>query len=214
MTCGLPSTRSGVSRRNASCGNDRVGRIAVDRTRPQRWREMPVDLQPTLRGTLIELRPLCESDWDALYAVAADPMLWAQHPARDRYEEDVFREFFRVAVESQSALVARDLQTERVIGSSRYHNFNVAAREIEIGWSFLARAYWGGRYNGEMKQLMLTHAFTFVDRVIFSVGAKNIRSQLAVQRIGAVRLDVHPAIVAGTLVFGLDKSAYVLSDKS
>jgi N-acetyltransferase len=164
---------------------------------------VPVDLQPTLSGALIELRPLRASDWGALYAVASDPLLWAQHPARDRYQEDVFREFFRVALESQSALVASELQSGAVIGSSRYHNFNAAEREIEIGWTFLARTYWGGRYNGEMKQLMLTHAFTFVERVIFCIGAQNIRSQLAVQRIGAALLQGHPASGPETLVFGL-----------
>ena len=147
---------------------------------------MPFDLQPTLRSTLVALRPLRASDWSALYAVASDSLIWAQHPASDRYQEDVFREFFRVALESKSAFVAIDVQNGRVIGSSRYFGYNESEREIEIGWSFLARSHWGGRYNGEMKALMLHHAFQFVDHVIFVIGPQNLRSQRAVERIGAV----------------------------
>lgn len=145
---------------------------------------MTVDLQPTLRGSLLELRPLRADDWDALYAVASDPLIWEQHPDRERYKEDVFREFFRVALESKSALVALDVQDGRIVGSSRYHGYDAVAREIEIGWTFLARSHWGGRYNGEMKQLMLQHAFQFVDNVMFHIGPQNIRSQRAIQRVG------------------------------
>lgn len=145
-----------------------------------------IDLQPTLRGALIELRPLRADDWDALYAVASDPLIWEQHPDRERYTEPIFREFFRVALESQSALVAIDVQSGHVVGSSRYHGYDETRREVEIGWSFLARTHWGGRYNGEMKQLMLQHAFRFVDSVIFVIGPQNVRSQRAVQQIGAV----------------------------
>jgi RimJ/RimL family protein N-acetyltransferase len=150
---------------------------------------MTVDWQPTLRGALVELRPLRADDWSALYAVASDPLIWEQHPARDRYEEPVFREFFRIALESASAFVVLDRETGAVIGSTRYHDYNPITREVEIGWTFLARSHWGGRFNGEMKQLMLQHAFQFVDRVIFVIGPTNIRSQRAVQQIGGVFLE-------------------------
>jgi RimJ/RimL family protein N-acetyltransferase len=147
---------------------------------------MTIDLQPTLRGSLVHLRPLQEDDWAALFAVASDAQIWAQHPASDRYQEVVFREFFRVAMASRSALIALDAADGRVIGSSRYHDYDPVAREIEIGWTFLARSHWGGRFNGEMKQLMLDHIFPFVDRVRFVIGPNNVRSQMAVQRIGGV----------------------------
>lgn len=175
------------------------------RTRSQRGDMVTIDLQPTLRGALIELRPLRADDWDALYAVASDPLIWEQHPDRERYTEPIFREFFRVALESQSALVATDVQSGRVVGSSRYHGYNETLREIEIGWSFLARSHWGGRHNGEMKQLMLQHAFRFVDRVIFVIGPQNVRSQRAVQQIGAVL--VGPLTVRGqeSIVYRLVK---------
>ena len=148
---------------------------------------MPFHLQPDLRGERIELAPLREDDFDALYAVAADPLIWEQHPDRTRCEPAGFRRFFRDAMASGGALVVRDVTTGAVIGSSRYHGYDEARSEIEIGWSFLARSHWGGVYNGAMKRLMLEHAFRFVDNVIFLVGPENHRSQRAVEKIGGVR---------------------------
>jgi RimJ/RimL family protein N-acetyltransferase len=148
---------------------------------------MPFDLQPYLKGDLLELRPLCPEDFRDLYAVAADPRIWEQHPNSDRYQEEVFKVFFREALESRGALIAIDCKDGRVIGSSRFHGYDEEKSEIEIGWTFLARSYWGGSYNREMKQLMLRHAFRFVNSVIFVVGPQNFRSQRAVEKIGGVR---------------------------
>ena len=144
------------------------------------------ELQPHLVGDLLELRPLRPEDWDALFAVASDPMIWEQHPIRDRYKEEVFKEFFREALASGGALVAIDKETGQIVGSSRYFGFDAAKSEVEIGWTFLARSHWGGRYNPEMKRLMLTHAYQFVETVIFVVGVGNIRSQKAVEKLGGV----------------------------
>jgi RimJ/RimL family protein N-acetyltransferase len=149
---------------------------------------MPFDLQPHLIGDLIELRPLRAADYDALYAVAADPLIWEQHPCSDRYKPDVFQGFFRDPMASGGALLALDRKADnRVIGSSRFYGYNEQRSEVEIGWTFLARSHWGGVYNGEMKRLMLRHAFQFVSSVVFVIGPQNIRSQRAVERIGAVR---------------------------
>jgi N-acetyltransferase len=148
---------------------------------------MPFELQPVLKGELVELRPLRPEDFDALYAVASDPLIWEQHPNRDRYQEEIFKEFFREAMESGGALIAIDAKDGRVIGSSRFHGYDEANSEIEIGWTFLARSHWGGAYNGEMKKLMLRHAFRFVKSVIFVIGPQNLRSQRAVEKIGGVR---------------------------
>jgi RimJ/RimL family protein N-acetyltransferase len=153
---------------------------------------MPFELQPTLRGELLVLRPLRPGDFSDLYAVASDPLIWEQHPHSDRYKEEVFKEFFRVALESGGALIALDSKDGKVIGSSRFHGYSEEKSEIEIGWTFLARAYWGGVYNKEMKQLMLRHAFRFVRNVVFLVGLKNIRSQKAMEKIGGVRVGTRP----------------------
>jgi N-acetyltransferase len=153
---------------------------------------VPFDLQPVLTGDIIELRPLRDEDFPALYAVASDPLIWEQHPDLDRWTEPVFRAFFRDAMESEGALVVLDRNDGRCIGSSRFAGYDEAKSEIEIGWTFLARAYWGGRYNRELKRLMLTHGFRFVRRVIFRVGPHNRRSQRALEKIGAIYLGLQP----------------------
>jgi N-acetyltransferase len=152
--------------------------------------KMTFDLQPTLTGDIVILRPLRLDDWDALYAAAADPLIWEQHPNSDRYKEEVFRDYFQGALDSGGGFAVLDAKDGRVIGSSRYACYDEANDEIEVGWTFLAREYWGGSYNGEMKRLMLQHAFKFVDTVIFLVGPNNLRSQKALAKIGAVRGEV------------------------
>jgi N-acetyltransferase len=147
---------------------------------------MPFDRQPILRGELLELRPLRQDDFDKLYAVASDPLIWEQHPSHDRYKEEVFREFFGAGLESGGALAAIDSKAGQIVGSSRFGNYDEANSEIEIGWTFLARSHWGGVYNREMKQLMLRHALQFVRRVFFLIGPKNYRSQKALEKIGGV----------------------------
>jgi RimJ/RimL family protein N-acetyltransferase len=148
------------------------------------------DYQPVLKGELVELRPLRAEDYDDLYAVAADPLIWEQHPVRNRHEEATFRAFFHEALVSGGALIAIDVNSQRIIGSLRFHGYDMERSEVEIGWTFLARSHWGGSYNGEMKRLMLRHAFRFVSCVVFLVGLQNIRSQRAVERIGGVRVGV------------------------
>src|SRR6266513_5757720 len=148
---------------------------------------MQFDLQPHLTGERTELRPLAPDDWADLFAVASDPLIWEQHPESDRHEEEVFRAFFKGALESGGAFVVIDKKTQRIVGSTRFHGYEPEKSEIEIGWTFLARKYWGGRYNREMKQLMLAHAFQFVENVVFYVGEDNIRSRKATEKIGAIR---------------------------
>ena len=146
---------------------------------------MEFDLQPTLRGALVELRPLQPEDFDALYRAASDPLIWEQHPESDRYTPEIFRNFFDGAIASKGAFAVIECSSGRLIGSSRFANLNAEESEIEIGWTFLERAFWGGAYNREMKALMLDHALRFVERVMFVVGETNLRSQKAVEKIGA-----------------------------
>jgi RimJ/RimL family protein N-acetyltransferase len=149
---------------------------------------MAFDLQPHLKSELIELRPLTPNDWDELFAVASDRLIWEQHPERDRYKEDVFRVFFKEALDSGGAFVIIDRKTQRIIGSTRFYGFDPKKSEIEIGWTFLARRYWGGQYNAEMKLLLLNHAFQFVESVVFFVGEDNVRSQKAMEKVGAIKV--------------------------
>jgi RimJ/RimL family protein N-acetyltransferase len=158
------------------------------------------ELQPHLAGDLLQLRPLRPDDWESLFRVASDPLIWEQHPASDRYQEEVFKEFFREALESGGALVVIDRQTQEIIGSSRYFGFEPTKKEIEIGWTFLARSHWGGKYNGELKRLMLDHAFRFVESVVFLIGPTNLRSQKAVEKIGGARIEARHKMLHGKAV--------------
>jgi RimJ/RimL family protein N-acetyltransferase len=138
------------------------------------------------------LRPLRADDFAELYAAAADPLIWVQHPVPDRHEHETFRKYFSDQLASGGALVAIDRRDGRLIGQSRFHGYDPELSEVEIGWTFLARSHWGGRYNGEMKRLMLAHAFRYVRRVVFLVDPQNVRSQRAVEKIGAVRAGSRP----------------------
>jgi RimJ/RimL family protein N-acetyltransferase len=122
-----------------------------------------------------------------MFAAASDPEIWTLHPQSDRYTEPVFRKFFDGAIASGSGFAFVENASGKIIGSSRYHAYDAAKSEIEIGWTFLARPYWGGSYNREVKRLMLAHAFTFVDVVAFWIGDTNWRSQAAMEKIGGVR---------------------------
>jgi RimJ/RimL family protein N-acetyltransferase len=147
-----------------------------------------MDRQPVLEGERLLLRPLRETDRGALYAVARDPEIWAKHPVSTRWQEPVFTAFFDDLLASGGALAAIDKHAPGgpIVGSSSYRPLASDPAAIETGWTFLARAYWGGSYNAEMKRLMLRHAHRFVDRVVFRVGQDNIRSRRAMEKIGGV----------------------------
>lgn len=145
------------------------------------------DFQPTLVGTTITLRPLQADDFEALHQAASDPLIWAQHPEPTRYQRDVFeRSFFKTAVASGSAFVVVDNATGQLVGSTRYYEWDAGKAEVAIGYTFITRSHWGGNTNGEMKRLMLDHAFQWAKRVWFHIGTDNIRSRKAVEKIGAV----------------------------
>lgn len=143
-------------------------------------------LQPTLTGPTLLLRPLVATDFEPLYEVARDPLLWEQHPDRLRYQLPVFRKLFAGALASGGALTIIQRDTGRVIGSSRYYELRSVERTVCIGYTFIARDCWGGACNGELKALMLAHAATFADTVWFHVGPNNHRSRRAMEKIGAV----------------------------
>lgn len=151
------------------------------------------DWQPHLTGRLLAMRPVEAADFDALWLQGSDPEVWALHPVRDRYEPEKFRAYFEGGLACGSALVAVDQASGAVIGWSRYNDEATEPNEIEIGWTFLGRPYWGGAYNGEMKRLMIGHAFRFVERVLLRIGETNLRSRRAAEKIGARLLADRPA---------------------
>lgn len=149
---------------------------------------MHFDLQPTLENESIRIQPLKSSDFETLFSIASDPFIWEQHPNKDRYKKEVFENFFKGAMESGGAFLVFNAQTGEAIGSSRYYELNEQESSIAIGYTFLAKSHWGGIYNPSLKSLMLNHAFQFVNHVILYIGANNIRSQKATEKLGAKKM--------------------------
>jgi RimJ/RimL family protein N-acetyltransferase len=146
-------------------------------------------MQPNISNDVIELRPLTTDDFTSLFTVASDCRIWAQHPSKNRYERVEFEKFYNEAIASKGALAVIDKSKNKIIGSSRFNNWDKEQSEIEIGWTFLAYEYWGGVWNKSLKTLMLEHAFKFVKQVYFLVDFKNYRSQRALEKIGARKTE-------------------------
>lgn len=150
---------------------------------------MKFNLQPTLEDDLVLLRPLEKEDIEPLYEIAKDPLIWEQHPSFDRYQRKVYELFFEESLNSKGAFVVIDKATNKIIGSSRFKAIEGTDNAIEIGWSFLARTYWGGKYNRAVKTLLMDYVFNFMEYVVYYVEKKNIRSQRAVMKLGGVRVS-------------------------
>lgn len=146
------------------------------------------NFQPTLENDFIKIQPLKTSDFESLYKIASDPLLWAQHPNKDRYKKEVFEQFFIEGIESKGAFLVFDNKTNQVIGSSRFYELDKNQKSIVIGFTFIARSHWGTNHNKDLKTLMLDYAFQFVDKVIFHIGINNIRSQKATEKLGAIKI--------------------------
>jgi RimJ/RimL family protein N-acetyltransferase len=146
------------------------------------------DTQPTLQNEYVILQPLQLTDFEQLYAVAADPLVWEQHPNKNRYQRPVFQTFFDGAIASNGAFLVLDAATKEAIGCTRFYDIDAEKSEATIGYTFYARHCWGKPYNRSAKKLMLDHAFQYVKTVLFFIGANNIRSQRAIAKIGAVKI--------------------------
>lgn len=144
-----------------------------------------MNLQPTLNNNILKLVPLKETDFEELFTIASDPLIWEQHPNKNRYKKEVFQNFFEGAIESKGAFKIIDTISQKAIGSTRYYDFDETKKNILIGYTFYSREYWGTTYNSQAKKLMLDYAFQFVDTVLFHIGSNNIRSQKAIERLGA-----------------------------
>jgi RimJ/RimL family protein N-acetyltransferase len=150
---------------------------------------MNFSIQPILENDYVKLIPLQENDFEQLFSVASDPLVWEQHPNKDRYKRDVFERFFEGALESGGAFKIIEKNTGEIAGSTRFYNYNTADNSIFIGYTFYARKFWGSKMNPQVKKLMLDYIFQFVDKVNFHVGKDNLRSQKAMEKLGAKKVD-------------------------
>ena len=146
-----------------------------------------INLQPTLQNNLVVAVPLQHGDFENLFNAASDPLIWEQHPNKNRYQRAAFENYFKGAMESGGAFLVKDAQTNEVIGSSRYSDYNADTKNINVGYTFFIRSHWGTGHNYALKKLMLAHAFQLVDTVTFYVGAVNKRSQISIEKFGAVK---------------------------
>ncbi|QKJ30496.1 GNAT family N-acetyltransferase [Mucilaginibacter mali] len=173
-----------------------------------------MNLQPILANDTVILQPLEAGDFDELYRVASDPAIWAQHPNKDRWQEPVFRNFFEGAIQSRGAFKIIEKATGQVIGSTRFYDHHEKDDEIFIGYTFYATAYWGTGINPMVKALMLDYAFGFVSKVLFHIGAENRRSQIAIGRLGAMKIAEEEVPYFGeapklNFVYKIDKAIWL-----
>lgn len=173
------------------------------------------DLQPLhLANGVVTLIPLTEKDFEDLYSIAADPLIWEQHPTRNRYKREVFEVFFAGAIKSKGAFKILDTQTSVMIGSSRYYDYHPEKKSVMIGYTFLARQCWGKSHNKALKSLMIGYAFNFVDEVLFQIGENNIRSQKAIEKLGAKKAGQEEVAYAGeqhssvNYIYKIDKATW------
>jgi RimJ/RimL family protein N-acetyltransferase len=150
-------------------------------------KQSSIPFQPVLKNKLIVAEPLQQSDFDRLYQAASDPLIWEQHPNKNRWQLQAFENYFAGAIKSGGAFLVKDAQTEEVIGSSRYSDHDEETNTVSIGYTFFIRSHWGKGYNYALKELMLDHIFQYVDRVRFYIGAVNKRSQISIERFGAIK---------------------------
>src|SRR4051794_2882272 len=177
---------------------------------------MNFDIQPVLENNQVILYPLQVGDFEELYAVASDPKIWEQHPNKDRWKEDVFRIFFEGAIQSKGAFKIIDKSTGKIAGSTRIYDYNEQDNSVLIGYTFFATEYWGKGINHSVKALMLDYLFQFVSSVSFHIGANNIRSQIAICRLGAKKVGEQEVAYFGELpklnyIYRIEKEEWLVN---
>ncbi len=147
------------------------------------------NLQPDfLENEISRLIPLEEKHFEALFEAASDPLIWEQNPVKDRHEREAFKTYFDLILTKNPFLIL-DKQTGEVMGTTSFYDYNPEKSNVGIGYTFITRKYWGGPYNKANKQLMIDYAFQHVDSVLFHVGSENFRSQKAVLKLGAEKIN-------------------------
>lgn len=149
---------------------------------------MNFNIQSILENENLILYPLTEKDFDALFAVASDPKIWEQHPNKDRWREEIFRVFFDGAIQSKGAFLIVHKATGNIAGCTRFYDYDEQGDSILIGYTFYGREFWGKGINQSVKKMMLDYIFQYVSKVYFHVGSNNIRSQIAISRLGATKV--------------------------
>ena len=149
---------------------------------------MNFSIQPILENEKYQLIPLQKGDFELLYEVASNPEVWEQHPNKDRYKREVFKNFFQGAIESEGAFKIVEKATRNILGSTRYYDFDESKNSIFIGYTFYGTSSWGKGINPQIKNLMLDYILQFIEKVHFHIGKENFRSQIALERLGGQKI--------------------------
>lgn len=149
---------------------------------------MNFSIQPFLEHENVILYPLQKDDFEMLHLAASNPEIWEQHPNKNRWQKQVFKNFFEGAILSNGAFKVVDKINNKVIGSTRFYDYNETEKSILIGYTFYDKAYWGKGVNHAVKSMMLDYIFQFVSSVDFHIGAENIRSQVSINRLGVTKI--------------------------
>ncbi len=178
---------------------------------------MNFDIQPTLENEAVILKPLQATDFNDLFAVASDPKIWEQHPNKDRWKKAVFQTFFDGAIQSNGAFLVVDKATGKIAGCTRFYDYDEREDSILIGYTFYGREYWGKGINHSVKKMMLDYIFRYVSKVYFHIGAANIRSQIAISRLGAIKIKEQEVAYFGeapkmNFVYLIEKKNYTLQE--
>jgi RimJ/RimL family protein N-acetyltransferase len=144
------------------------------------------DHPPTLEGSLVRLEPLAERHREPLREALADAAVWRWVKIDASSDRALFDGWFdqalaNVAERSEFAFATMLRAGGAVVGSSRFVSFRPADLGLEIGWTLVSSAAWGGGVNSEAKLLMLQHAFETMGcvRVEFKTDALNLRARAA-----------------------------------
>lgn len=144
-----------------------------------------------LVGETVRLVPLENSHKTELSRILLSPEVW-EFTWRTIHTAEELDQVLTTAMEnknngSQLPFTIIDQTTGAIMGTTRIGDIDLNNRNVEIGWTWLSPPYWGTGANTECKYLLLRHCFEELKliRVQFSVSGQNVRSQRAVERIGA-----------------------------
>lgn len=145
----------------------------------------------TLEGKGVRLVPMAHDHIDALFAAASFPAIWEHTGTSPLTTIDAMRRYVDTALRERDEergipFVTTDAGTGEVIGSTRFANFSLSDRRVEIGWTWMRPDRQRTGINGEAKSLMLQHAFDVWGalRVEIKTDVRNSRSRAAIERIG------------------------------
>ena len=155
----------------------------------------------------ISLLQIKKENFEELYLVASDPIIWEQHPENDRWKKEKFSIFYKNGLQNKFGfLLIFDKHKNKIIGSTRFYSYDKIDKAIRIGFTFISQEYWGTSINFQVKKMMLDYTFKYLDKVYFDIGINNFRSRKAVEKLGASLFSDNKK---GNVVYTLKKNQFI-----